>query len=375
MKIYDVIVIGAGALGLASTYFLAKRGKSVLCIDRFSPLHPWSSSVGESRLFRQAYFEDARYIPMLKKALMLWKEIERESVSTLLHQNGFLVVSDAHSDRAHRLESNARAHDIALEMLSHRQCRARFAMIDIAPTQHASFEINAGVLRADAALTTFTRLAQHAGAEIIFRERIISFHRETKFVDVIGENARFRAYNIVLAPGSFINDLVKLPLRFTIKRAVQFWFRAHHQLSNDPNPPCFAFDSNDDFIYGFPALSERGVKIASYHPSSTIENPITTPTTFEASECEPILAAIKRHLPGVAPAVHLHKVCFYCLTDDENFLLDYDPDDRRIVYAAGDSGHAFKFAPVIGDIVARLIEKEPTGFDIDFLRFGRGVRH
>ena len=369
MKIYDAIVIGAGALGLASTYFLSKAGLSVLCIDRFKPPHAWSASTGESRLFRRAYFEDSRHIPLLKRAFVLWQEIENKSSSKLLHQNGLLIVSDGDCDTNKKVFHHAHEHDLAVEFLPSAEITRRFFPIKVPISYYASFEAQAGLLRPERVLNAFMQQAQVHGASIIENERVVKFVRDDNLHVVHTDTNSYRSLALVISPGPFINDLVRLPMRFTIRRAVQFWFKCNASYALAENFPCFAFASNDDFIYGFPSLDDEGIKVARYQPSSTIVNPLQTSTQYDESELAPVRNIIRQFLPGVATDCHRHKVCFYNLTNDENFLVDYQRHDDTVVYATGGSGHAFKFAPVIGEIVSRLILKKSPDYPIDLWQF------
>lgn len=368
MKQYDVIVVGAGALGLASTYFLSRVGLRVLCIDRFSFLHSLSSSTGASRLFRQAYFEDERYIPLLKRALALWRELEHQSGVPLLQQNGFLVMSDSANSTSQKIQHNAALFDIPIDILTSKQIHQRYPAFNPPSNFSGYLEKTAGVLNPERALTIFMHQALHHGAQFHEHEQIIEFSSTRNGVTLWSNRDCYNASFAVLAPGPFINDLAHPPMTFTILRAVQFWFYGQ-VLSLQNAYPCFAFASNDDFIYGFPALDSRGVKIARYASSHVISNPCDTHTYFEPSELAPIADTISKYLPTIDPKCHDHKVCFYSMTNDENFLIDQHLSQPNVIYACGGSGHAFKFAPVIGEIVSQLIQEKPSGFDLDFLKF------
>src|SRR5256885_17087488 len=89
---FDVIVVGLGAMGSAAAFHLARRGVSVLGLDRFAPPHALGSSHGDSRIIREAYFEHPAYVPLVQRAYLLWEELERESGQSLLLRTGGLMV-------------------------------------------------------------------------------------------------------------------------------------------------------------------------------------------------------------------------------------------------------------------------------------------
>ena len=92
-KTFDVIVVGLGAMGSATAYQLAKRGVTVLGIDRFTPPHAFGSSHGDTRVTRLACGEGAQYTPFARRSNEIWRELEQATAKTLLVQNGLLVIS------------------------------------------------------------------------------------------------------------------------------------------------------------------------------------------------------------------------------------------------------------------------------------------
>ena len=88
MRHFDTIVVGTGGMGSAALYHLATRGARVLGIDRFPCAHDRGSSHGHTRLIRLAYFEHPDYVPLLRRAYQLWRELEQTSVRPLLVNRG-----------------------------------------------------------------------------------------------------------------------------------------------------------------------------------------------------------------------------------------------------------------------------------------------
>lgn len=370
MKKYDVIVLGAGILGLSCTYALARAGLRVLCLEQFFPCHNFASSSGQTRLFRKAYFEEQRYIPLLDDAFRRWKDLEEKSQKQLLIKNGFLVMSETNNAINHRLVEAAHAYDIKIERLTQRQIATKYSGIFSIPSTHeGSFEENASIILVDNSLFAFKLLAEEASAQFRFQERVENFFSNKDFVEVTSDKNTYQAQSIVIAAGPFINKFSKiLPMEFTVNRAVSLWFHDFGRQNVDKGLPSFAFVDAQDFIYGFPSIDGSGVKLSRYQPSTKIIDPLSTSLEPTEDEIAPIMKARDAYLPKLAQSFHQHRLCFYTLTKDENFLIDRHPQHSNIIFAAGCSGHAFKFAPVVGELVKRLVQDEALGFDIDFLR-------
>lgn len=367
MDKYDVIVCGAGALGASCTYALSKTELRVLCIDRFTPPHAFSSSSGETRLFRQAYFEDRRYIPLLKHALASWHNLEQESGLTLLRHNGFLLMSPRNHETNALVHSHAQDFDIPLEHLSHASLSRRFSYFVTPSSWEGLYEPFAGVISPEITIQALHMLAEKNGAMIHRHEEICSLNVEDCGVMITTDRAHYSANKVVLALGSYSNCLSHLmPMTITVTRAPQFWFPCADNFSCD-TVPCFAFANDNEFIYGFPKISTFA-KVARYRPSEEISTPLHTSKTYTTEEIAPIVTAINQHLPLISPACAQHAICSYASTYDENFLLDTHPQFPNVILACGDSGHAFKFVPVIGDVVKELVCEQKPSLDYNFLQ-------
>lgn len=368
MNVYDVVICGAGVLGASCAYALSKLNLTILCLDRWNPPHLNASSSGESRLFRTAYFEDMRYIPLLLRAHAMWRELEQEQRVPLFCQNGFLLMSPKHDIHLHAIKDHARQFDIALDHLTARTLVKRFPQFQPPSSWEGTLEINAGVINAERAVQAFLTGAMARGVTVHGNETIVSFDPTTHHMDIITNRSRYRAAHVVLALGAYCNHFAQLmPMPITITRAVQFWFPCQTTF-HTKNTPCFAFADEHDFIYGFPALSSRGAKVARYQGFDHVQSPLHARAPARECELAPVQHVVKNYLPMLDAQPSHHHVCFYASTKDENFLLDHHPDFPRVILAGGDSGHAFKFAPVIGETIRALIAQKPLPFDTEFLR-------
>ncbi|MDB5096298.1 MAG: hypothetical protein JWM80_719 [Cyanobacteria bacterium RYN_339] len=335
---YDVIVVGAGGIGSAAIAHLAGRGLRVLGIDRFRPPHTYGSTHGGNRLIRKAYFEDPRYIPLLERSYTLWRELEERSGTRLYFDTGLLVLSDG----PHRAQAVAEEYGIALEVLSAAEVRQRYPAFSVGDGYHGLLEPDAGYLAVEAAV----RAHLQTNAELRFDERVLSWESLGNHVRVQTDRGRYEAGALVLAPGAWSAELAPgLDMQLKVTRAPQFWFEGAA-----PGLPCFAFARGGEFIYGFPDL-----KICNYAPSTPLADPLAKDPAYTAAELEPVARAVREFLPGVRPEPVRWNICMFTLSPDENFILDRHPAHANVFLFAGDSGHAFKFAPVLGELLADMV--------------------
>lgn len=360
---YDVIVVGCGGIGAAAVEALSRRGAKVLGIDRFHPPHDRGSTHGATRLIRQAYFEDPRYLPLLKRSYALWADTEARAGERLYTPTGFLVMSEGGDGRGETMGAIARAHDVTLEALDAFQVRERFPAFDLPDGWTGLFEPNAGHLAVERCVAAQLRLAQTA--TLRFGERVTAWSARPGSVTVHTDQGRYQAGSLVLAPGAWAPDLVgDLDLPLVTRRGAQFWFGGeprYHDL------PCFAFSGGGRFVYGFPDLGE-GVKVADYEATGILDDPLKRDPAYTEAELAPVSNAVRRFLPGLDPDPVRWSICMYTLTPDENFLLDRHPEHPHVSFFAGDSGHAYKFAPALGEVLAGWATGEEGPEDVAFLR-------
>lgn len=368
---YDVVVLGLGAMGSAACHHLAKRGARVLGLEQFTLGHALGSSHGRTRLIRQAYFEEDRYVPLMKRAYPLWDAVGEETGEPVFHRNGLLIVAPAGGGNSlSGVRAAAEKHAIPLEFLNEAELAREYPQFRPGPGAQGIFEPGAGYLDVERAVIAHARLAQKHGAELHFEEPVRNWRIEGDGVVVTTDRASYSAARLVVAGGAWSNRLLSaLHLPLHIWRVPQFWFAAQNQPRGPRPMPCFAFDHAEAFIYGFPDLGD-GLKIADYHPPKEIvTHPGRVDRKIRSSDLERLQRCIRAGLPGVASEPRDASVCLYTMTPDQHFILDRHPRYPQITFAAGFSGHGFKFAPVIGEILADLSERGETSHEIAFLRW------
>lgn len=171
---FDVIVAGLGGMGSAAAAELAARGRRVLGLDRFAPLHANGSSHGTSRVIRQAYFESPAYVPLLVRAYELWRKLERDSGQPLLTITGGLMVGTASSEVIRGSRESARQHGLPHELLDAKEIRRRFPPMTPAPDEIGLLEPNAGFVHPERTMLACRGQATDRGATLRFDERVLS---------------------------------------------------------------------------------------------------------------------------------------------------------------------------------------------------------
>lgn len=375
MPTSDVIVIGLGVMGLSSCAALAGRGVRVLGIDQFDFGHAMGSSHGATRVFRTAYFEHPDYVPLLKRSLELWRELERQSGATLFIDTGALYMGPAGSALVRGSIESARAHDIAVESLGFEEIRRRFPQLVLPEDTIGVLEREtAGMLLAERSLLSFARLALARGASLQTREKVLSWTSGGNLVRVITDRAMYEAQKLIFCGGAWSARLradMSLPLRATRQLSAWFWPRSHESFGHKDFPVWAIESSGGTFHYGFPLHGDDiGMKAACHDPGEAFD-PETAHRRSELSEAQRLHDFMREHIPEAAGQLLKTQVCLYALTPDSHFIMDAHPRVENVFFACGFSGHGFKFAPIIGEIMADLAVEGATSHPIEFLSMKR----
>jgi sarcosine oxidase len=369
---FEIIVAGLGAMGGAAAYQLAARGRRVLGLDRFQPPHTLGSSHGQTRIIREAYFEDPRYVPLVQRAYALWEQLEQESGRSLFQKTGGLMIGPRDGVLVTGAERSAREHRLAHEILSAAEVRRRFPAFAPGADMTGVWEPRAGILFPERIVQTHLELATRHGATLRFHEPVLRWKTDGAGVRVDTATGTYRAQRLLLSAGAWMSELLPgLPPRLTIERQVLHWFepaagREHFQ--PDRCPVSIWEHGPGEFFYTFPDLG-AGVKVARHH-GGEVTTPDTVRREVDATETETLRGLLRRFLPGADGPPRSSAVCVYTNTPDEHFLLDAAPDSPAVFIASPCSGHGFKFASVIGEIAAARLTDGPVPFDLGL--FGRG---
>ena len=371
MQKFDVIVIGCGGIGSATLYSLASRGARVLGIDRYHPPHDKGSSHGQSRIIRQAYFEHPDYFPLLREAYQGWFDLEEQTGQTLLHQVGLLQVGPADGFLVPGVQASAETHRLPLERVSGGEIQKRFPGFWAEDEMVGLFEKQAGYLLVEEAIGTYLEHAQRAGGEFRVLTEPACWQSDGAGVRVECSGEVFFADSLVIATGSWSSRLIAgLGIELQVLRKHVHWL-ANDSAKYREGSPVFFYETPQGCFYGFPQLDQRGIKVADHRGGEKVSDPDCLNTSVDQEDRKRIQAFLRKHLPEVSARVTDHQVCMYTRSPDEHFIVDRHPDWPHVVFAAGLSGHGFKFAPALARALADIILQGESKLPIDFLSLAR----
>lgn len=369
----QVAVVGLGAAGAPTLWQLARLGVDAVGIDRFVPPHDQGSSHGQTRLLRVAYAEGARYVPFVRRAIDLWREIEAEAGRALFHQTGVFYAGDAASAFLSSSIASARTHGVQLEILSGRKdvkCG-----LSVPSDWMAFVEVEGGFLEAEAAIASFLGAAVKRGARVVSGRRVAEIVVRNGGVEIRTDGETIYADQVVVAGGAWTSDLVPaLKPHLAIERRVLHWFddpAGAYSLRAGFKP--FIIEAGDGIeFYGFPSIDGRGVKAAEHDmrvgSGSAVRSADTLDRRVDAEEAARTAGLVRRFLPGLE-GPRSSAVCMYPMSADGDFIVDRL--NERVVVGAGLSGHGFKFAPALGEALAALALERPVPIDLSFLSLER----
>lgn len=372
MPKYDVIVVGLGGMGSAAAYHLARRGARVLGLEQFGVAHDQGSSHGKTRVIRQAYYEGPDYVPLLLRAYDLWHALEREAGTTLLTTTGALYLGTPESPGVAGAELSARTHHIPVEMLSAEEIRTRYPVISPRPGHVGLFEFQAGFLVPEQCVATHADLARRRGADLHFNEPVVSWTAGRDGVSVRTSRGTYEGGHLAVTAGPWTNQVLQdLALPIRVERVVMYWFEPRGRREEFMRLPIYAWTVGDVQTYGFPYLTGQGLKVAFHQ----VFQEATTPQTIRREVGEDETARIRGHLaefmPEAAGPLVAAATCMYSNTPDSHFIIDRHPAHPRVAIACGFSGHGFKFASVVGEVLADLALRGETSQPIGLFALSR----
>ena len=363
-RTHDAIVAGLGAHGSAAAYHLAKRGQSVLGFDRFARGHTLASFGGLSRIIRLSYYEHASYVPLLKRAWDLWRELERDSGAMLLTQTGGLYMGPPDGELVSGSLASAQTHDLEHEVLDNAELRRRYPVFAPDRDWVGVFDAQAGWLAPERSVETHLREAERHGATLRFAEPVERWERDGEGVRVTTAAGSYRARRLVIAAGSWLPRLLpQLALHLWVERNVLFWFEPRGQHEAFAKLPVYIVEDTDRLYYGFPYDPGNGLKMAGLHFGDRVD-PDTVDREPSAVDEERVRTWLRRRMPLANGERRRAQVCMYTNSPDGHFIIDRE---GPVTYASACSGHGFKFASAVGEILADLAITGHSSVEIGFL--------
>ena len=372
---YEVIVAGVGSMGAATCRELAARGVPVLGLEQGALPNPMASFAGRTRAIRLSYSEHPDYVPLLRGAYARWETLGQECGQQLLHLTGALYMGPEIGELFSGALASAQTHGLAHTRFTAAELQREWPQFNLPENFVGLHETQAGYVLSEAAVLAMIESAQRHGADLRSHEPVLDWHANAQGVTVRTSKGEYAASHLIFTTGAWTPEvLCDLPI--TITRQVLGWTQPPdlRPFIADQFPVWVIDHDGPGFYYGFPHTPDGsggpGLKAALHCPGAL--------TTAAAAQREPlpadadeIRAVFARHLPaGDGPLIE-QRTCLYTNTSDGHFIVDRHPVHDRVTLACGFSGHGFKFASVMGEVLADLATDGKTDWPIDFLRLSR----
>jgi sarcosine oxidase len=358
MPQFDIAIIGLGVMGSACADALARRGAHVVGFDLLAPPHALGSSHGHTRIIREAYYEHPLYVPLVRRAYELWTELQRDAGTPLLVQTGGVMVGPEEGPLVRGALESARTHGIAHEMLDAPALANRFPAYRARSDWVGLFEHRAGMLFPERCVDALLGRARQNGAVLHLNEAVKAWTSSAHGVTAEAADGRYEVDRLVVAAGPWLPGLspslgTRIPLE--IERQLSHWFEPKSRDDDRYRAtqcPIGLWETGDDVFATLPDEG-HGVKCGMHHAGAA-----TTPDhvgrMVSAAENEAARLLLEQVMPGAGGRLLESRVCLYTNTPDRHFIIDWLKGERVLVVSPC-SGHGFKFASAIGEIVSQLV--------------------
>jgi sarcosine oxidase len=373
MAAFDVIIVGLGGMGSAAAYHCARRGLRVLGIEQFPLGHAMGSSHGLTRIIRLAYFEDPSYVPLLRRAFALWRELEQGLSEPLLHVTGGLDVGPAGGIVFEGSRRSCLEHHLPHEVLDSADLARRYSGWRPSPELKAVFQPDAGFVTPERCIERHAAGAEAAGATLHTGERVIEVTPTASGVRVRTDRSNYEAGQAIVTAGPWMGDLApSLNPLLEPERQVLGWFDITAPQDFAPSAfPVFVLEAAEGTFYGFPEYGVPGFKIGKYHHLYERVHPDTMDRTCHPADEAALRLATARYFPTANGVLRSSATCMFTNTPDEHFVIDRAPEAANVLLVSPCSGHGFKFSSVIGEVCADLVQRGETAHDIGLFSLGR----
>ena len=373
---FDAIVVGVGGMGSAAAYYLARRGKRGLGLGRFRVPHQMGSSHGHTRIIRLAYYEHPSYVLLLRRAYELWREIQSTAGEQLLYTTGSIDAGPEDSWVFKGSWESCRLHDIPHEILTGSELRRRHPGYHLPPEHLALLQPDGGFLAPERCIVSYVEAAQALGAEIHGHERVLYWEPLENGVRVRTDRGSYEAEKLVVTAGAWDGEILDVLDGLAVpERQVLAWLQpTRPEHFRRDNFPVFNLLVDEGRFYGFPVHGVPGFKFGKYHHFEEVVDPEDYDRQPRERDEQVLRDFAERYFPdGCGPTMDL-QTCMFTNTEDNHFIIDVHPEHEQVTFASPCSGHGYKFASVVGEIMADLAETGITRHDISLFRLDRLTR-
>jgi sarcosine oxidase len=353
LREYDYIVVGAGGMGTSIAYYLSDSPGRTLVLERFVENHTQGSSHGKTRILRTAYAEGSVYVPLVLRARRLWQRLGRDVGRTIFQPTGVLLAGRATSSDLAMARKSARSHDLLYEWLPAASAQQRFPAFRFDSGDAALWDPGGGVLFPERAISAFRRETHRRGTLFQWNSPVERWAPRADGRIVVSTGRReYLADQLILSVGAWLPSLVpELRLPLAVEQQSVYWFRAAGRARRPYQVmPAFVwYSARGTYFYGTPDFGD-GVKVGGSR-GQRVRDPGRRPPA-SSRELRSVRRFSKDRLPGLPSKATRQTRCLYTNTPDRNFIVDFHPENPHVILVSACSGHGFKFASAIGELVA-----------------------
>ncbi|OWK34587.1 N-methyl-L-tryptophan oxidase [Fimbriiglobus ruber] len=374
---YDAIVLGVGGMGSAALYELARRGRRVLGLEQYPLVHSRGSSHGHTRVIRQAYYEHPSYVPLVRRAYQRWYDLEQTTGRHLLTECGCLNIGPPDGGLVQGVRASAREHGLSVAELTAAEINHTYPAFRIPDGNVGILESGAGFLYVEDCVRAHIDAALALGATVHAEEPVVGWKVVGDTVEVRTARTTYHAARLVVTAGAWATQLLAdIGVPLSVMRQVLLWFApTDATLFRRDVFPVYLAETPTGAFYGLPAIDSRGHKAAQHYAAPELRDPDEIEWSPRSDDDTAVRAFFREYLPAAdGPRTHT-EVCMYTLTPDRHFVIDLHPHHRQVAVAAGFSGHGFKFASAVGEVLADLADAGRTALPIEMFRAGRFACH
>jgi len=369
---FDVIVLGVGGMGSAACAELSRRGHRILGLEQFPLVHARGSSHGHTRIIRTAYAEHPNYVPLLRRAFERWHELEQLTGRHLLTACPCLNVGKPGSAHVAGVRASVEEHGLAAEELTGDDINRRYPAFRFPADYSGILEQAAGFLYVEDCVRANIGLAISYGAVIQAEEPVRRWEAVSGCVRVTTDRNTYHAAKLVITAGAWATRLLAdIGVPLAVMRQTLLWFHPDRAAAFRRDMfPIFIADVPGAEFYGVPAIDPFGVKVARHYGAPELPNPDGVNWDVIDSDVASLRPLLDEYIPGLGANTKC-QVCMYTVTPDRHFVIDIHPAHPQVIVAGGFSGHGFKFASVVGEVLADLTETATTRHAIELFSAGR----
>lgn len=382
---YDIAIVGLGAMGAAVSWHASRLGLTVLGIDQLEPPHTLGSTHAETRVTRLAVGEGDQYLPFVARSHDLWRELADASGAKLFYETGGHILTEASEDAERWTDFTARTAGIAAragigyEVFDGSELSRRHPQVRATSAAAVGFEPTAGIVMCERAVEVQLVLARAGGADLHMNERVLSVDPAASHVVVRTDQGSYEARHVVVATGPWVGELAPTAVReqLAVTRQVVYWFEAEDldAWSTDRFPFLMWITRDiENYLGVFPVPPDTvtpAVKVLGEQFDVT-----TDPTTVNRNVSDREAADFHRRLlaprfSGITDRCVRAEVCLYTNTPDDHFMIDSDPRSDRITIMSPCSGHGFKHSTALGEAVAQRVASGDSDLSLEPFRLSQ----